>query len=403
MLTALKEDGERICLGDGWQKEGLKDLRKKEVFSCPQCREKMILKLGDKRIFHFSHIKGSQCQFEHERESEYHLKGKMQLYHWLKQQQLKPEMEYYDPKMKQRADVIFFIGTKKFALEYQCSNISESLYRKRTNGYLANGYTPIWILGAKQLIRKKANITTLTEFHYLFLQKYSSNIWVIPYYCSETQMFIFQRSIQPISIRNTLSDLQLVKRDEITFNQFISPTVGKSINLNVWIKELQSLKNKLIQFKGSHQNPLLTSLYQSHLNLFLLPPYVGLPIRNSLFILSPSLIWQTFLFIDVFIKWDVKKPIRFHDIYIAFMKRKLQNHIQIRNLPQLREESIISVIHGYVQLLVRTGFLKRVNQQTYLLNQSVTIPQSVSEQLEMEVAFYKKYEKIIKMELQLWT
>jgi competence CoiA-like predicted nuclease len=392
MLTAILEAGERICLGDGWEKEKLLLMRERERFCCPQCQEHVILKLGDKRIYHFSHLKGNNCSFEHENESEYHLKGKLQLYQWLKTQGLNPVLEFYDSNINQRADITFTISEKRYAIEFQCSSISEAVFIKRTKGYLSSGYTPIWILGANQWNRKNTYLTSFSEFHYLFLQKNASNQWTIPIYCTETQTFILHYFIQPITIRNAFSRQKIVHSDKINFIQMISlQTENPTIPSN-WCKHLNHLKSQLIRAKGSYQNPFLRSVYNNHLNVSLLPPYLGLPVLNSPCIVTPPLIWQTYLFMDLFMLCNVTTVIKFQDIYFSFMKRIRKNDIQLRRIPQAEDERNVTLaLLQYIELLIRTNFLKRITSHAFTINQLIEIPRTALEQKAMEESFYKKY------------
>lgn len=399
LLSSILENGERICLADSWDKSTLQVLREKETFLCPQCHETVILKLGNKRTFHFSHYKGTQCQFEHENESDYHLNGKKQLYQWLRQQDLYPQMEYYDGKLKQRADIVFYVGYKKYALEYQCSNISEDIFRKRTQGYLENDYHPIWIVGAKHFKRKKNSLCSLSDFHFLFLQKYPSNTWMIPYYCSETQKFILQKSLQPISTRSVFSKQLVVNLENMSIEQLILPKEGPKIDPTIWVKEVNFWKHKQLQNRGSYQNPFLNALYQNHLNLFLLPPFLGLPVPDSPVIITSPVIWQAYLFIDILLQRG-PNAFHIHDVYSAFKKRIVKKHIQLRNLPYDRkrdtdQEKFFNAIKQYVQLLVRLHILKEINQSIFQLEQPLYIPKTEMEQRQMEEIFYRKYANII--------
>jgi competence protein CoiA len=396
LLTALLETGERLCLGDGWAKEKLLLMREKERFCCPQCREDVILKLGDKRIFHFSHLKGNTCRFEHENESEYHLRGKLQLYQWLKRLGLNPVLEYYDSKINQRADIIFNVENKHYALEYQCSNISESVFTKRTKGYLSVGYIPIWILGGNQWKRKNTYLTSFSEFHYMFLQKYSSNLWSIPFYCSESQKFILHQSIQPITIRYAFSHQKLVKVDKMLLEELISPQKESPILPNIWLKQLNHFKTQLIRTPGSFQNPFLRELYSNHLNVSLLPSYLGLPVANSPCIITPPLIWQTYLFMDIFMNCNVTTPIKFQDIYFSFMKRIRKNDIQLRKIPLAEDERFVTLaLLQYLEILIKTNVIWVIDCHTFSLNKPIKIPQTVIEHMKLEESFYKKYANMI--------
>lgn len=392
----MVEGGERICLGDGWAKEKLIKLRDKENFWCPYCKENVILKLGEKRVFHFSHLKGNTCEFEHENESEYHINGKIQLYQWLKKQGCNPVLEYYDSHINQRADILFHFENHRYALEYQCSNISEVTFRKRSNGYLSKGYIPLWILGGNQLNRKNMYLTSFSDFQYLFLQKTSSNLWTIPFYCSTTQTFIIHQSIQPLTIRKAFSKKKIVNLEVTTLTQLLFPKEEGNADHLRWLKELTQFKSHLIRYSGSYKNSFLITLYKNYLNLNLLPPYLGLPVINSPCIITPPIIWQTYLFIDVFLKRNAENQILFHDVYRAFLHRKKKNQIQIRNIPLNEdEEHVMLAILQYLELLVRVNFLRKVNNNTFLLKQPIEIPKTVDEQRMVEAAFYQKYSKII--------
>jgi competence protein CoiA len=392
LLTANLAAGDRICLGDGWAKEQLLLMREKEKFCCPLCHENVILKLGGKRIYHFSHLKGSTCRFEHENESEYHLQGKLQLYQWLKTEGLNPVLEFYDSNIKQRADIFFTIGMHRYALEYQCSSISETVFTKRTKGYLSAGYNPIWILGANQWNRKNSSLTAFSEFHYLFLQKNSSKLWTIPIYCSASQTFILHHSIQPITIRNAFSHQHIVHVNKIHISQLISSQIAGSIIPAKWLKQLSQFKTQLIRTRGSYQNPFLRSIYHNHLNVSLLPPYLGLPVLNGPCIVTPPLLWQTYLFIDVFLNCNVNTVIAFQDVYFSFLKRIRKNDIQLRRIPLAEDERhIILAVHQYLEVLIKTNIIKKIASHSYALNQPIKLPHTVIEQKEMEDRFYKEY------------
>lgn len=395
MLTAITNKAERICLGDGWEKEKLISLKENEILYCPNCHEKVILKLGEKRIFHFSHQKGSFCSLEHEGETDFHLKGKLQLYQWLKLQNLNPILEFYDPSLKQRADIMFNFGTNKYALEYQCSTISDSVFSKRTSGYRSKGYIPLWILGANQLNRKNNFVTSLTDFQFLFLQKTTSKSWTIPFYCSDTHHFILLHSIQPFTIRKVISNQTIQKIESISISHLLSPPKDQPINHHQWIAELEQLKSTLIRYSSGPQKSFLLQLYQNNLNLLLLPPFIGLPIDDSISIITPPLIWQAYLFIDIFIKKDTHTPISYHEIFNAFIKRKMKKQIHPRQSSVNAELNPSLAVYQYIELLVKLDILVKQNETTYFLSQPIELPKNMEEQRYNEEQFYKKYNHII--------
>ena len=105
MLTAVKKDGTLFSLLPRLPKEKLRRIREDQEFQCPECKEKVMMKIGTQRMEHFAHQKGSLCVESYERESEYHLAGKLQLFQWLENQNLCPELEPFYPSIRQRPDI----------------------------------------------------------------------------------------------------------------------------------------------------------------------------------------------------------------------------------------------------------------------------------------------------------
>ena len=127
--------------------------------------------MGIHRMEHFAHQKGSICVESYERESDYHLKGKLQLFHWLETQKLNPNLEPFYQSIRQRPDIGVSYGEKNDAVEFQCSTIPPEFFMKRTKCYQTKSYTPIWIMGGKNIKRKGEKKVSLSNFDYLFLRK----------------------------------------------------------------------------------------------------------------------------------------------------------------------------------------------------------------------------------------
>ena len=123
------------------------------------------------------HQKGSLCVESYERESEYHLAGKLQLYQWLENQKLCPELEPFYQSIRQRPDIGVSVNQKNFALEFQCSTIPPELLLKRTKYYQAKGVTPVWIMGGKNIKRKGEKKVSLFKLR-LFIS-YEKFLWTV--------------------------------------------------------------------------------------------------------------------------------------------------------------------------------------------------------------------------------
>ncbi|MEH7308893.1 competence protein CoiA, partial [Neobacillus drentensis] len=335
MLTAQTKKGVTICLGLDYQKEALLELRSKEEFFCPICGESLLLKLGDQRIFHFAHQRGGNCREFFENETIYHMEGKLQLYHWLIKQKIPSILEYFDREIQQRPDIMFKFNGKKYALEYQCSTIPESIFIKRTQTYLENGYQPIWILSSNQIRRNKNNIVALSNFQFQFIRTTSTGKLYIPTYCPEKQQFHFVLAITPYSIKNAFAHHSFYPIKKMDLTDLLDPMINHPFNLSRWIKEIESFTLNWTLHPCKQHKTFLNEIYNNNLNLFLLPPEIGLPNPHSLVIQTSPIIWQTYLFIDVIANKNINDLITLQELTTQLNRRIRRKEVVIRNLPLL--------------------------------------------------------------------
>lgn len=389
LLTAINETGKKFCLGNENQKEELKILRKKEKFFCPVCGESVLLKLGDHRIPHFSHKKGSNCTDFYERESVYHMEGKLQLYQWLIRQKIPAELEFYDKKIKQRPDIMFIYNGIKYALEYQCSVISEADFIKRTNTYLKSGYEPIWIIGGKH-IRQTRNVLTLSNFHYLFIRKNDEGLVFIPSYCPETHLFHFIDSIFPYSTQKAFVHHFLIPQSQMDLNGFLAPKISGHLQVSRWVSVTEKFNLQWSLRPDQKQHSFLNEIYKHHLNLYLLPPEIGLPVRHSFLIQTSPIIWQTYLFIDILLGKKNNQIISLHEIQQAIKRRIQQKEIIIRQLPRFQDSSYFQAVIEYLCQLEMLGILSRKDDRFFQVKRRVTIPTSNREKTEKKNIFLKE-------------
>lgn len=394
MLTAIRRDGTLVKLLPRRSKEALKKEKEKEEFFCPECKEKVIMKIGTKKMEHFAHQKGSQCVESYERETDYHINGKIQLYDWLEIQQFKPRLEPYFPSIRQRPDISVSCFERNYALEFQCSVIPPELMVKRTNQYQSEKIIPIWILGGKNIKRKGKGKVSLSSFDYLFLTKSPSNLWYLPAYCPTSKIFILLTSITPVTSKNALSEISIFSHPSFLFHQLIAPVKKKiTCNLHDWKHEIQIQKSSLL-LQGYHSNQFIKELYLRSMNILLLPAIIGLPVPNSPMIETPPLIWQAYLFID-HLHQTKKNVITFDEVYRSFMKRIQKQQIKLRTLPLVSDYDPSKPLIEYLQLLSRLKVLETVNDTVYKLNQEVKIPEHCTMQQQQEDSFYQKFAQVI--------
>jgi competence protein CoiA len=395
LLTAQTKNGRNICLGFNYKKESLLELRSNEDLFCPICGEKVLLKLGDQRIFHFAHKQGGACRDFYENESVYHMEGKRQLYQWLMKQKIPTVLEYYDREIQQRPDIMFQYNGKKYALEYQCSSIPERIFAKRTKTYLQYGYIPIWIIANSQMHIKKKNIVALSNFQYFFLRTTSSGKFYIPSYCPEHNQFHFFESITPYSIKNAFANHSIYPLNNMDIQDLLEPKIRSPINLASWNREIDNY-NLNWALHPSHQNQsFFREIYNNNLNLFLLPPEIGLPIPHSALIQTSPIIWQTYLYLDVIAAKRTNELITLQEINFHFKKRQNRQEIVLRKLPQLEQNNPLAAIIEYLSLLEQLGIITRTDETTFQLNQTINIPKSNRDRQESIAFFIKKYQRIL--------
>lgn len=398
MLTARRKTGELFSLADFHNREFIRQYRQKEEFYCPECNQKVILKIGNKKVAHFSHQKDQLCSREYyERESNYHLSGKITLYHWLKKQGLQPELEPYLPEIQQRPDILFCLDHKKYALEFQCSAISEQIFRKRTESYLQRNLIPFWLLGANHFNRKTASLASVSSFHYLFMKKLQST-WAIPLFCADTNQLLYLHSIAPLSARNAMFSFSANPLRVSIVDDLLLPKLISTFSSSEWRKKLEYFKQQLILNPRAHMDPFLRELYQNDLNASLLPPEIGLPVRHSPFIETSPLIWQGYIWLDLRHINKSNKQFSFSQIYASIKDRVRNQQIKIRSFPLVEKGHHSFAVWDYLCLLTKIGVLLRIDRKTFQIRK-LEVPENSLQKVHLDEVFYQKYEKVIERNL----
>lgn len=396
MLTAKTEEGEILCLGEKYSNSYLQKIKKNVKFYCPICSEKVILKIGTKKINHFAHEKGYSCTDSYDRESEYHLLGKMQLFDWLKTQDTSPELEPYYKSIKQRPDIAFSYKGKTYCLEYQCSSLSEQCFIQRSEGYRRADLIPIWLLGGKRIIRKGVHQVSISSFQAMFLQQTPSNRWFLPSYCSSTQQFILLNNIVSSSIRNTFVNLKITSPKNMTLNDLLFPKQASRLNLNEWRKQIYRFKTQLIRNQRAYQDPFLKELYSSHLNPHLLPSYVGLPLLQNIIFETAPLIWQTYLFLDHIYSKNKGEMITLHHVNISLLKRISGKKVKLKTTLHEPRTMLSLAILEYLSLLEGLGILVKKSSTSFMIKDSFKMTTDVEKLLLKEDDLYNQLELLIK-------
>ena len=157
-LLAANCGPRRVTLGwdDDAELRTLSDLR---ALTCPGCGAPVVLHAGRVRARHFAHLPGAVCRMpQSEPETAEHRAGKLLLACWLRESLPKAEIliEAFIEATNQRADVLAVLPAcgrekeRRFALEFQCANLSAREWRRRHALYRGAGYEDLWILGGSR-------------------------------------------------------------------------------------------------------------------------------------------------------------------------------------------------------------------------------------------------------------
>lgn len=391
MLVAQTEEGERINLSEKRNLFTLKKLRECKMFFCPECKEEVAMKIGTKRIPHFSHKKGSNCAESYERESEYHNSGKVLILNWLKEKGLDPILEPYYRNISQRPDIGVNFKGIDYAIEFQCSVISEELFTKRSEAYIQSGIIPIWILAGKNIRRIGKNKISLSGFHYLFLRKTDLGHWVIPSFCPITKSFINIHNIVPYTVRNSFSNYHISPLSKADLTVLFCPNITGHINQYEWLREIRKTKNLLPQIRGAFQNKFLKELYSRSLSPVLLPPEIGLPVFHAPFIETSPIQWQSYLFLDVLLN---EGPFSLEKVISCFHNRVRKNDIKIRKLPLVCGNAHLA-IREYLEILIRLQIIAKAGIGLYKKASSCPVPETQAWLLQREEEFYHRQGALI--------
>lgn len=392
LLVSKTKHGEWISLAGSRNIEKLKELRKLQSFYCPECEEPVILKAGTKKIPHFAHGHGSTCTESYERESEYHLKGKLALYEWLQTQGLSPVLEPFLKEIAQRPDIGFNYNGIQYAIEYQCSSIPEELFRKRTENYFNERISPIWIMAGKNIKRKSHNQIALSKFDYLFLTKNSLCTSYIPAFCPVMNSLITIQHILPTSVKKSLSSLSVKSIKLATINDLINPNIAQMNMLDNWIYETKKAKNITIPLYGSIHNKYLQELYSHGMIPSLLPHEIGLPVPHIHYIETPAIEWQSYIYLDAL---QSRRTITIEKIIHLFQKRVRNQDIILRYLPLLPNGNALMAVKEYIDLLVKINVLQQIDNAKFKVISPISQHDNVNHYLQSERAFYHKYRKVI--------
>ncbi|WP_099362292.1 competence protein CoiA [Fredinandcohnia onubensis] len=399
MFVALRENGEYISLAENWKRSDLLKLRSNENFLCPACHSKVQLKAGMKKTHHFAHLKGVECSVKTEPESEYHLEGKRQLYRWFQAQGYKVQLEPFLPEISQRPDLLVTTEDKRYAIEYQCSQIDYPLFKKRSDSYKNKGIVPIWILGAKWFKRQSTYSVRLSPFQWLFATSFNQPFQPsILYYCPDTSTFIKLSNLQPFTTSETFCTIQFHKENVHSFPKLLVPNHTTITLQSLWVRKKHKWRASYSIYSSNHIASFLSFLYQNRIPPAHLPAEAGLPVRSAYWFHTPPMIWQMWMVLDLLLPLRVGDTFFFSKVMEVISKRIASKHITVRHLPLIFHTQYSLAVEEYLHLLVKAGKLKKLTQTKYQKTREFQIPVNLEDAYNMDEALSKSLESVGKNE-----
>ncbi len=161
MLVAYGPDGSPLVAEEASLTE-LQRWSHERLLHCPNCRGIVHVRGGpEKRTqLHFAHQKG-ECAWSTESESVRHMRGKLVLAQWLRDQfpRATVTLEERLPEPNRIADIFMQLPDgRRWALEFQCAPLDLAEWQHRHNAYRQAGIIDTWIIGNNRREKQEAFI-----------------------------------------------------------------------------------------------------------------------------------------------------------------------------------------------------------------------------------------------------
>src|SRR5699024_6579963 len=353
------KDGNVITLAT-ISKQAIDELRYKEKFYCPVCKHKVIIKAGTVMIPHFAHHTKSKCDLEQRGEGEYHYKGKLLLYEWLKIQQKNVKLEAYIPKIKQRPDLLLTVKNKQIAIEFQCATIDSRTIIQRNKGYKRANIIPIWILGANLFKRKSSYHFQTSRFITSFIHRFSHHYpTTLFFFCPHSEQLSLVQDIIPTSSHRAIAKQCFIPLNKATFyHLFLKQYFTNEELYSIWREELRLFRLGKRNNFGSDRAWRIW-LYEQGLHIDHVPTHIYLPIRSQYTMKVPLWRWQSRFVLEFLRKQALGTVFSIHQenaFLRQFQKRKI-------DYPLIHE--VEDPIKEYLYLLSRVGILKQINETEF--------------------------------------
>ncbi|MFS0787288.1 competence protein CoiA family protein [Shouchella sp. 1P09AA] len=356
MFIARNRANESIYISRAYSEQYWVLKREKELFFCPACDREVVIKLGNKRSWHFAHRVSTSCTGKAGKETVLHERGKKMLYTFFQKSYPQTKLESYLPQTKQRPDIL--IEANQFVIEYQCSVISVEQIVKRNDDYHTQRLKPIWVLGSNRLKRLGASMFRLQEYEYYAIFTNNQQRYLY-YFDPNIQTFCLLTNLISIHKNLILANCHFIKMEQLSPASFFFPRPSHltAIEGGYDTFRKKASTRTLLQF------PYLLTYYLQ-MQRQQTPPIVGWSLPAQLYFLPSPYEWQTFFIFEGLEKFPLHQTFSLTVILnqFQFMYDRYQWRVRTRCTPETVQFLIVS---QYIELLISFGYLKRQRDSIY--------------------------------------
>ena len=164
MLVAYGPGGHPV-VAEETPLEHLQQWSRERALHCPNCRGVVHLRggPGKRAQLHFAHQKG-ECAWSTEAESIRHMRGKMVLANWLREQFPLAEITLEErlPEPNRIADIfVAHADGQRWAVEFQCAALELDEWQRRHFAYRGANIIDIWMIGDNRREKQEAFIEAI--------------------------------------------------------------------------------------------------------------------------------------------------------------------------------------------------------------------------------------------------
>ncbi|MDQ0429070.1 competence protein CoiA [Planomicrobium stackebrandtii] len=291
ILVAKTEQQELFYLTGKHTRTELREMRQRKQFFCPSCKAPLRLKIGEINIPHFAHQTRTDCDTFSEPESSLHLQGKLLLYKFFSQLNLKAELESYLPQIRQRADLLV---NRHLAIEFQCSTIPVQQLKQRSEGYLKMKLKPVWIKGLKESCPEGISLLGLKTHEIEMRQNVAETFFILLFYPPDNR-FYYHSSLFYVSSNRWVGKTKSIEASKQVF-PFAIPKLLTKEEFNKVLGIFQNVRQQYIRSQLYNENRIKSLYcrlcYELQLDMANLPAHFGIPLLGAECLKQPAVLWQ---------------------------------------------------------------------------------------------------------------